>query len=161
MTEIQAATAPVEDNLLDRILAADSALLALRCDDVDALTEALRGIVRSTGKAVYFWRERTGLCRLPGRDEAVPGVVHLADVLRFMEHSPHFGVYFIGELPAEWNRDLLKLLKRIAQIDPKQPRRLVLLGALTDLPAALHARELAWGRPKDGRLRLRHGAWAC
>src|SRR6185312_7688823 len=114
------------DNLLDRILAADSVLVALRCDDVDALVDALRRIAQETGKALYVWRARVGLCRLPGRDETVPGIVHLADVLRFIERSPHFGVYF-----------------------------------LADLPPALPARELAWGRSTGARRRLRHGAWVC
>ncbi|HJR13469.1 MAG TPA: hypothetical protein VJ833_06180 [Rhodanobacteraceae bacterium] len=149
------------DNLLDRILAADSVLVALRCDDVEALVDALRRIAQETGKALYVWRARAGLCRLPGRDETVPGIVHLADVLRFIERSPHFGVYFLTERPPEWSPDLLALLRRIAQIDPRQPRRLVLPGTLADLPPALPARELAWGKSMGARLRLRHGAWVC
>lgn len=157
--ETDAPMEQVEDGLLDRILAADSVLIALRCDDADALTEALRNIAQRTGKALYLWRARVGLCRLPGRNETVPDVVHLADALRFIERSPHFGVYFIADPPLEWSADLLALLRRIAQIDPRQPRRLVLLGTLADLPAALSARELAWGRPVGAQLRLRHGAW--
>lgn len=159
VAEIDSSTQTIEDNLLDRILAADSVLVALRCDDVDALVDALRRFAQHSGKALYVWRARVGLCRLPGRDEAVPGVVHLADVLRFIERSPHFGLYFLAERPPEWSPDLLALLRRIAQIDPRQPRRLILPGTLADLPAALPARELAWGRPAGARPRLRHGEW--
>lgn len=147
------------DGLLDRVLGADKVVLALRCDDPDALLESLRGIALQTGRALYWWRARTGLCRLPGRDEVVPEMVHLADVLRFVEHSPHFGVYFLADRPPEWGADLLALVRRIAEIDPQQPRRLVLLGTLADFPLALPARELAWGRPLGDRPRLRHGAW--
>jgi hypothetical protein len=157
--EIDAPMEPVEDSLLDRMLATDSTLIVLRCNDADALSDALRSLAQRTGKALYFWRASIGLCRLPGRDETVPGVVQLADVLRFIERSPHFGMYFIADLPAEWSADLLALLRRIAQIDAQQPRRLVLLGALADLPAGLPARELTWGPPVAARLRLRHGAW--
>ncbi|MGH8235215.1 MAG: hypothetical protein ACREPU_13620 [Rhodanobacteraceae bacterium] len=149
----------VEDGLLDRVLGADRVLLALRCDDRDALLESLRDAALRTGRAIYWWRARTGLCRLPGRDEIVPGVAHLADVLRFVEHSPHFGMYFLADRPLEWGADLLALLRRIARIDPHQPRRLVLLGTLADFPVALPARELTWGRRLSAQPRLRHGAW--
>ncbi|HEY9111371.1 MAG TPA: hypothetical protein VIM92_06325 [Rhodanobacteraceae bacterium] len=159
MAGIASSAQAIEDNLLDRILAADSVLVALRCDDVDALVAGLRRTAQHSGKALYVWRARVGLCRLPGRDEAVPGVVHLADVLRFIERSPHFGVYFLAERPPEWRPDLLALLRRIAQIDPRHPRRLVLPGTLADLPAALPARELTWGQPAGARPRLRCGAW--
>ncbi|MGH8126515.1 MAG: hypothetical protein ACREPK_11790, partial [Rhodanobacteraceae bacterium] len=140
--EMELPKEPIEDDLLDRILAADSTLVALRCEDIDGLVESLRAIAQRTGKAMYWWRARIGLCRLPGRDEIVPGMVHLADVLRFIEHSPHFGVYFIADSPPEWGADLLALLHRVARIGPQQQRRLVLRGALADLPAALPAREL-------------------
>lgn len=157
VTETESPREPIEDDLLDRILAADSTLVVLRCEDIDGLMESLRAIAQRTGKAVYWWRARTGLCRLPGRDEAVPGMVHLTDVLRFIEHSPHFGVYFIVDSPPEWSADLLALLQRVSRIDPGQQRRLVLRGA--DLPTAVPAREVTWGRPVGARLRLRHGAW--
>jgi hypothetical protein len=159
MAEAGSTSQAREDALLDRILAAESVLVAVRCDDVDALVECLRRIAQRSGKALYAWRARVGLCRLPGRDEVVPGVVHLADVLRFIERSPHFGVYLLAEPPPEWSPDLLALLRRIAQIDPRQPRRLVLPGTLADLPAALPARELAWGSPAGAQPRLRHGEW--
>lgn len=159
MTETSAPMELAEEGLLDRVLGADRVLVTLRCDDPDALVESLRGIALRTGRALYWWRARSGLCRLPGHDEVVPGVVHLADVLRFVERSRHFGVYFLADRPPEWSADLLALLRRIAQIAPQQSRRLVLLGTLADLPEALPARELAWGRPLGARLRLRHGVW--
>ena len=161
MTETGTQKEFVEDSLLDRVLDADRVLLALRCDDPDALLESLRDAAMRTGRAIYWWRARTGLCRLPGRDEVVPGVAHLADVLRFVEHSPHFGVYFLADRPLEWGADLLALLHRIVEIDPQPPRRLVLLGTLADFPAALPVRELAWCRPLGAQPRLRHGAWVC
>jgi hypothetical protein len=148
-----------QDNLLDRILGADKVLVALRCDDHDALLDALRDAAGRIDKPLYWWRARAGLCRLPERDAIVPGLAHLADVLRFMERSPDFGLYFLADCPAEWSPGLLVPLRRMAAIDPRQQRRLVLLGTLADWPAALPARELAWGRPLGIRPRLRHGAW--
>ncbi|HEX5353853.1 MAG TPA: hypothetical protein VFW60_07210 [Rhodanobacteraceae bacterium] len=159
MTEPKSPGGLLKDDLLDRILAVDSALVALRCEDVDGLVKSLRAIAQRTGKAIYWWRARVGLCRLPGLHEIVPGMVHLADVLRFVANSPHFGVYFIVDSPPEWSPDLLALLQRIAKTDPQQQRRLVLPGALADLPAALPARELAWSRRAGPQPRLRHGAW--
>jgi hypothetical protein len=159
VSETDPTTDFAEDPLLDRILGTQSVLVALRCEDTAALIEHLCASVVRSGQAVYFWRARSGLCRLPGRDEAVPGVVHLADVLRFVARSAHFGVYFLADPPSEWSYDLLTLLRRIAQIDPQQPRRLVLLGTLADFPATLAARELTWGRRRSMQLRLRDGAW--
>lgn len=159
VAETDSAREFAQDNLLDRILGADKVLVALRCDEPDALLEMLGAAAVHSGTALYWWRARAGLCRLPDRDAAMPGLMHLADVLRFMERSPDFGVYFLAERPPEWSPGLVAPLRRIARIDPRQPRRLVLLGTLADWPTALPARELAWGRPIGTRPRLRHGAW--
>lgn len=159
MADIESSKRESENNLLDRILAAESVVVALRCDTAAIVTDALDRIARQTGKPLYVWSEHAGLRRLSGRDEAVPGVVHLADVLRFVERSPDFGVCFLAECPRAWSAELVALLRRIARIDPRQPRRLVLPGTLADLPRALPARELAWGRNVGPQLRLRHGAW--
>ncbi|HJP99152.1 MAG TPA: hypothetical protein VJ862_11365 [Rhodanobacteraceae bacterium] len=159
MAETGSAREFAQDNLLDRILGADKVLVALRCDDHDALLDSLGAAATRTGDALYWWRARTGLCRLPDRDAVMPGLVHLADVLRFMERSTAPGVFFLADSPAEWSPGAVVPLRRIARIDPRQPRRLVLLGTLADWPMALPARELAWGRPLGTRPRLRHGAW--
>ena len=160
MADIESSTQEVENNLLDRILAAESVVVALRCDDTAAVTNALRRIAQRTGKAMYVWRRHAGLWRLRGRDETVPGVVRPADVLRFVERNPHFGVYFLDDSPRAWGPDLVALLRRITKIDPRQSRRVVLPGTLADLPPSLPARELAWGSPVVPPLRLRQGAWA-
>lgn len=160
MADTESSTQDVENNLLDRILAAESVVVALRCDDTAAVTNALRHVAQRTGKAMYVWRRHAGLWRLRGRDEAVAGVVHPADVLRFVERSPQFGVYFMAESPRAWGPDLVAWLRRIAEIDPRQSRRLVLPGTLADLPPSLPARELAWGSPAVPPLRLRQGVWA-
>lgn len=159
MAEMGSATELAQDSLLDRILGADKVLLALRCDDRDALLESLGDTVARTDVPLYWWRARLGLWRLPERGAVIPGLVHLADVLRFMERSQAPGVYFLAERPPEWTPGLVVPLRRIARIEPRQPRRLVLLGTLADWPPALPARELAWGRPLGTRPRLRHGAW--
>lgn len=159
MAESASATEFAQDSLLDRILGADKVLVALRCDDHDALLESLAGAVAGTGTPIYWWRARAGMCRLPDRDAVMPALVHLADVLRFMERSPDPGVYFLADRPAEWTPGLVVPLRRIARIEARQPRRVVLLGTLADWPMALPARELAWGRPLGTRPRLRHGAW--
>lgn len=159
MAETGSAREFAQDNLLDRILGTDKVLVALRCDDHDSLLESLDGTAARTGEALYWWRARAGLSRLPDRDAVMPGLVHLADVLRFMERSAEPGVYFLADRPQEWSPGVVVPLRRIARIDPRQPRRLVLLGTLADWPMALPARELAWGRPLGTRPRLRHGAW--
>ena len=159
MADIEPSTPEGENNLLDRILAAESVVVALRCGDTATVTSALRRIALQTGKALYVWRPHAGLCRLRSRDEKIPGVMHLPDVLRWIERSRQFGVYFLAESPRSWAPDLMALLRRITQIDPRQPRRLVLPGTLADVPPSLPARELAWGSPAVTQVRLRHGAW--
>lgn len=158
MTDIESSKQESENNLLDRILAAESVVVALRCDNPAIVTHALRRIAARIGKPLYAWDEQAGLRRLSARDEVVPGMVHLADVLRLVERSAGF-VCFLAECPRIWSAELVALLRRIARLDPRQPRRLVLPGTLADLPRALPARELAWGKSVVPQLRLRHGAW--
>ncbi|MGN6789446.1 MAG: hypothetical protein ACTHJP_07945 [Rhodanobacteraceae bacterium] len=159
MADIESSKQENENNLLDRILAAESVVVALRCDDAAIVTHALRRIARRTGKPLYAWDEHAGLRRLSARDELMPGVLHLADALRLVERSPGLGVCFLAKCPHTWSAELVTLLRRIARLDPHQPRRLVLPGTLADLPRALPARELAWGKSVVPQLRLRHGAW--
>ena len=78
MADIEPSTPGGENNLLDRILAAESVLVALRCGDTGMVTSALRHIALQTGKALYVWRPRAGLCRLRDHDERIPGAVELA-----------------------------------------------------------------------------------
>jgi len=159
MADIEPLTPEGENNnLLDRILAADSVVVTLRCGDAGTVTSALRRIALQTGRALYAWRPHIGLCRLGVRDEKIPGVVQLADVLRWVYRGPGFGVCFLAESPRAWAPDIMALLHRITQIDPRKPRRLILPGTLADVPPSLPARELAWGSPGT-QLRLRHGAW--
>jgi hypothetical protein len=160
MADIEPSTPGGENNLLDRILAAESVLVALRCGDTGMVTSALRHIALQTGKALYVWRPRAGLCRLRDQDEKIPGAVQLADVLRMVAGNVQFGVYFLAESPRAWGPELMGLLRRISQIDPREPRRLVLSGTLADVPPSLPARELAWGSEAGARLRLRHGTWS-
>ena len=159
MADIEPSTPEGDNNLLDRILAAESVVVALRCDSADAVASALRRIALQTGKALYVWRPRAGLYRLRARDEKIPGAAQLADALRLVERNPLFGVYFMAESPRTWGPDLVALLRRISLLDPRQPRRLVLRATLADVPPSLPARELAWGTRADAPLRLRHGAW--
>ncbi len=150
---------PVAWSLLESITGADCGLIVLRCDDEAGLLQQLRRLALHSGQAMYLWREGAGLRRMREGDEEVPGCGRMADVLRYVSQSAHFGIYFLAHSAASFDSDLVPLLRRVSRADGQPLRRVVLLGAPPALPAGVRAHELVWKVQAPGRPRLRDGRW--
>jgi hypothetical protein len=149
----------IAGNLLERIIEADCGLIVLRCDDEAGLLQQLRWLALHTGQAMYLWREGAGLRRMREGDEEVPGCRHIADVLRYVIQSAHFGVYFLAGSGAAVDSEMVPLLRRVSRADGQPLRRVVLLDPPPSLPAGVGATELVWAVRASSRPRLRDGRW--
>lgn len=147
--------------LFERILEAPRVLVALRGVGTPSLLEQLRLMARHGGQAIYLWRPGVGLSSLREAHAQVPGCLRLSEALRYIQHSPHFGVYLLEGLPALLSVADLALLRQLAGATTAHPRRIVLLDAAPSLLASLRdaALVLDAGELQPTRPRLRDGRW--
>lgn len=129
------APSPVQPGaeVLDRILANRGCLIALEDIDSDALIAQLRQHVRRSGQAVYLWQPTVGLGNLREEHASMAGSQRLGLVLRYIQQSNHFGVYFLKGLPVPLASPDAVLLRQLARTATGHIRRIVLL----DAPASL------------------------
>ena len=147
----------IASELLDTIVNAKRSLVLLRCDEAQPLLDLLRRHAIRTGQALYAWNEETGLRSLRDAQLTVPSSGRFADALRHIVQSAHFGVYFFaGHLPP-LDAALVPLLRQAARLNGEHARRVVLVGADTELPPGVEAFELKRGIAKPPRPRLRDG----
>jgi hypothetical protein len=161
MNVMASAVTQAGTDILERILAAPSGLVALDCTDVQALIEQFRVIARHSGQALYLWQPDTGLSSLRDAHARVPDCQRLGNALRYMQQSMHFGVYFLVGLELPLSAMDATLLRQLARAPKEHLRRVVLI----DAPAALvehlgeQAVHLGSGDGHPRRLRLRDGHW--
>jgi len=145
--------------LLDRIISAERSLILLRCDEGDLLREQLRLHSIRTGQALYAWSADSGLRSLRDGQLPVPGSRRMADALRYVAQSAHFGIYFFSGYPAPFDTTMALLLRQVAKLGGERVRRVVLLDADTRLPPTIEFLELGWNAGAHARPRLRDGRW--
>ena len=145
--------------LLDRIIGAERSLVLLRCDEGDLLREQLRLHSIRTGQALYAWSGDSGLCSLRDGQLPVPGSRRMADALRYVAQSAHFGVYFFSGYPKPFDTAMVALFRQVAKLGGERVRRVVLLDPETQLPSGVDFCELGWDAGARARPRLRDGRW--
>lgn len=149
----------IANELLDTIVEAERSLVVLRCDDVPSLLDLLHRHAIRTGQALYAWSADTGLRSLRDAQVPVSGARRFGEALRHVIQSAHYGIYFFAEHPPLFDAALIPLLRQVARLSGEHARRVVLLGAVTELPAGVEAFELSPGMGSTTRPRLRDGRW--
>jgi hypothetical protein len=149
----------IASELLDTIVDAQRSLAVLRCDDAQRLLDLLRRHAIRTGQSLYAWNEETGLRSLRDAQVSVPSSLRFADALRQIIQSAHFGIYFFAEHPQIFDAATISLLRQVTRLNGDHVRRVVLMGAHTELPAGIEAFEFSRSAAKPARPRLRDGRW--
>ena len=148
----------IANELLDTIVGAQRSLVMLRCDDTPRLLDLLRRHAIRTGQSLYAWDEDTGLRSLRDAQVSVPSSLRFGDALRQIIQSAHFGIYFFAEHP-QFDAATIPLLRQTARLSGDHVRRVVLMGANTELPPGIEAFEFSRSAAKPVRPRLRDGRW--
>lgn len=155
------ASAPAGAETFKHILAAPSGLVVLSSTDVPDLVDQFRAFARHTGQSLYLWQPDQGLTSLRDAQDGVPDCQRFGNALRHMQHSLHFGVYFLVGVALPLSAMDGALLRKLARAPKKHVRRVVLV----DPPAALvsflgkAAVNLHCVDNRAPRLRLRDGRW--
>ena len=147
--------------LLERIVDAPGNLIVVDTAHSDELVDQFRLLARRSGQAVYLWHPDIGLRSMREGDLQVQGSKRLADTLRFIRRSMHFGIYLMQVDVADLAPQNVNLLVDIGRLRDGPSRRVVLLGhnpsvsgRLAD--AGLH---LSLSAFEQGTPRLRDGRW--
>lgn len=153
--------ARVPDRLYDQMLDSSSNLVLMDTPFPDDLMAHLRQMAQRRGHSIYAWSQEGGLASLREHGITVTGSKRLAEALRFVLQSGHFGVYIFPAERDEMTPQILALMRQIARGKEGGNKRVVILGTVLDLPPALRklASQMLHRHGPSERLRLRDGRW--
>ena len=87
----------VTPQLFDEIVGDEKSLIAIDTPRVEDVLAQFKQFAVRSGNSIYAWTEGDGITSLRGGDVSVPGSARIADALRYVNASIHFGVYlFVG-----------------------------------------------------------------
>ncbi|HET9484312.1 MAG TPA: hypothetical protein VFO79_10180 [Xanthomonadales bacterium] len=155
----------VTPQLYEQIVGSDRNLIAIETPRPDEVLAQFRHFAVRSGSSIYWWNETEGVTSLRDSNASIPGSARLADALRHIGSSIHYGVYLFPKLGAQLrfapNRaQSLAALRQFAKArSGTNVRKLVMID--TQITEGLE--ELAM-RIRDEpttskRLRLRDGRW--
>jgi hypothetical protein len=158
----------VTPKLFERIVESDRSIIAIETPRADEVLGQFRQFALRSGNSIYAWTEAEGLQSLRDGEVSVPGSTRLADALRYVGGSLHFGVYLFRGLtgllrfsPAR--AQSLALLRQIGRSKPggATVRKLVLIDDKVSLSDGLdEITERFVDDPVESRrFRLRDGRW--
>jgi len=151
----------VIQKLLERIVQSPQHVIALDSDNPDDTLAQLRLLAIRAGTSIYAWDPDGGITPLREAGLYVPGTKRLADALRYVLQSLHFGVYLFVDF-ADYLRPAETLfLRRISRLTMRSERKVVFMGDGVVLPEELEGLygQLTARAQVPQRLRLRDGRW--
>jgi hypothetical protein len=140
---------------------APSPLLALYCRSAAEICRAMEPLSRRAGYAIYQWTNDRGLISLREDGMVVPASRRVAEALRVIQQSTHFGVYLIPVAGDQLTPPVIAQLRQIVRSQEFAVKRIVLLSETADLPASLteYCAHLQLQPRSQAKLRLRDGHW--
>lgn len=152
---------PIVQKLLESIVQSPQHVIALDTDSPADLVAQMRVLSIRAGTSIYAWDPEGGIAPLRETGLYVPGTKRLADALRYVLQSMHFGIYLFVDFDAFLRPAETLFLRRISRMTMRSERKAVFIGQRVELPeeldglyAAMSSRSEASQRP-----RLRDGRW--
>lgn len=151
----------ITPKLFDQILKAEGNVLGLATADVDDSLLQFRQLAVRSGQSVYLWTPENGISSMRETDVHVPGSRRLADALRFILQSLHFGVYLFTQFEEQLKPPATSLLRRIARIRTGNERKLLFVASALQFPDDIDSLVERVSPSMGGsfRPRLRDGRW--
>ncbi len=151
----------IVQKLLESIVQSPQHVVALDTDSPADLLAQMRVLAIRAGTSIYAWDADGGIAPLRETGLYVPGTKRLADALRYVLQSMHFGIYLFVDFDAYLKPAETLFLRRISRMTMRSERKAVFIGQHVELPeeldglyAAMSSRTQASQRP-----RLRDGRW--
>jgi hypothetical protein len=90
----------VTPQLYEQIVGSERNLIAIETPRPDEILSQFRHFAVRSGSSVYWWNEADGVTSLRDSGASIPGSARLADALRHIGSSIHYGVYLFPKLGA-------------------------------------------------------------
>ncbi|MCE7931359.1 MAG: hypothetical protein DYH17_08290 [Xanthomonadales bacterium PRO6] len=149
----------VPHRLYDQVLEATSNLVLLDTPFPDELLAHMRQMSQRRGHSIYAWNQETGLASLREHGITVAGSKRMAEAVRFVLQSGHFGVYVFPADRSEYTPQVMALLRQIGRAKDGG-KRILVLGTGINVPALLPiSQSIVHKHGPSDRLRLRDGRW--
>jgi hypothetical protein len=147
--------------LFDRVIASKQNLVVVDTSDKTELLAHFRQLAVRSGQSVYLWQDDLGISSLREGEVRVPGSKRMADALRYILQSMHFGIYLFTEVEGHLRPPNIGLLRQIGRAKGGNERKVVFIGADLTLPDSLEemTEHLNYARVTPQRPRLRDGRW--
>ena len=152
---------PIVQKLLESIVQSPQHVIALDTDHPADLLAQMRVLSIRAGTSIYAWDPEGGIAPLRETGLYVPGTKRLADALRYVLQSMHFGIYLFVDFDAFLKPAETLFLRRISRMEMHAERKAVFIGRRAELPeeldglyAVMSSRAQASQQP-----RLRDGRW--
>lgn len=151
----------VPEDLYEQVLSSPSPVVMIDSPVPEEVLKYLRLMAQRRGHSIYAWNSESGLASLREHGITVAGSKRLADALRFLLQSGHFGVYVLPAEKREFTPQILSVLKQIARGQQGGDKRVLVLGSGLDLGAAMDklAHQIIHRHGLSNSLRLRDGRW--
>lgn len=150
----------VPQRLYDQLLDAAGNLVMLDTPFPDELLAHIRLMSQRRGHSIYAWNLENGLASLREHGITVAGSKRMAEALRFVLQSGHFGVYVFPADRSEYTPQVLALLRQIGRGKEGGDKRVLVLGTAINIPALLPiATSIVHKHGLSDRLRMRDGRW--
>ena len=152
---------PVSTRLFDRIIASKQSLIVVETSDVDGVLVQFRQFALRSGQSIYQWQEETGISSMRESEVRVPGSKRMADALRYIMQSMHFGIYLFARVEGHLRAPNTGLLRQIGRSRSGNERKVVFIGNAMVMPDNLEelTEHLSHERVTPTRPRLRDGRW--
>ncbi|TDR39382.1 hypothetical protein DFR29_11683 [Tahibacter aquaticus] len=151
----------LSSRLFDRVLASKQNLVAVETVDVADVMAQFRQFALRSGQSIYQWQDDLGISSLREGEVRVPGSKRMADALRYILQSMHFGIYIFTEAEGHLRPPNTGLLRQIGRARGGNERKVVFIGAKLNMPESLEevTEHLSVERIMPQRPRLRDGRW--
>ncbi len=150
----------VTGQLLDKIMELDARVITLHTLEVEYAVADFQAVCRKSGRAIYHWSDNGGLQSMKSSEFSVPGTRGMADALRYVLQSMHYGIYLFSDFGHQLRGVSVELMRQIAVARGGNDRKVILIGQDIAIPARLaditaHIRhqpaEVLQPRLRDGR----------
>lgn len=151
----------VPERLYEQLLDSPSNLILIDTPFPAELVAHLRLMAQRRGHSIYHWNAEAGLSSLREHGITVAGSKRIAEALRYVLQSGHFGIYVFPAERREFTPQVQALLRQIARGKEGGDKRVLVLGTALDVPSQLErlAFTLLHRHGPSQRLRLRDGRW--
>lgn len=147
--------------LFDRIIASKQNVVVVETTDIADVVAQFRQFALRSGQSIYQWQDDIGISSLREGEVRVPGSKRMADALRYILQSMHFGIYLFVEAEGHLRPPNIGLLRQIGRAKGGNERKVVFIGGSLTMPDSLEeiTEHLSFERVMPQRPRLRDGRW--